>query len=154
MVVIVGISHERCQWLALRVWWQTLAFVTHKITWQWAYVAWLSLLLWKNWYHFLPKSTQSCYNCISRILIQCGIVLFNKKIHIEKCFTKVYVIYSYYCLLRASILSSKLMAQMGYTWFESDGATPRVHSWWIACISHWGWVMHICIRKLGHHWFR
>ena len=21
-------------------------------------------------------------------------------------------------------------------------------------LTHWGWVMHICVSKLGHHWFR
>ena len=27
-----GISHKWCQWLALRVWWHVLIFITHEIT--------------------------------------------------------------------------------------------------------------------------
>ena len=63
LTAIIGeIFHKQCQWLAWRVWWHALAFVTHEITWRRAYVAWLSPLPWKNWCHFAPKSTQSCYN--------------------------------------------------------------------------------------------
>ena len=25
---------------------------------------------------------------------------------------------------------------------------------WRCILTHWGWVMHICFSKLGHHWFR
>ena len=34
-----GMFHRQCQWLAWRVWWRALAFVTHEIIWRWAYVA-------------------------------------------------------------------------------------------------------------------
>ena len=37
-VIIGGIFHKQCQWLAWRVWWHVLAFVTHEITWRRAYV--------------------------------------------------------------------------------------------------------------------
>ena len=37
--IISGIFHKQCQWLAWRVWWHALAFVTHEITWRRAYVA-------------------------------------------------------------------------------------------------------------------
>ena len=32
--MIARISYERCLWLAWRVWWHALSFVTHKITWR------------------------------------------------------------------------------------------------------------------------
>ena len=37
--VIASISHKRCQWLALRVWWLAPAFGIHEVTWHRAYVA-------------------------------------------------------------------------------------------------------------------
>ena len=58
--MIAGISHKQCQWLALRAWWHAPAFGTHEITWRRAYVAWLSPLLWKNWYNCPLNSTLSC----------------------------------------------------------------------------------------------
>ena len=58
----VRISNERCQWLALRVWGHAPAFITHNITWHREYETKLNPLICNNWCHFLPKSTQSCYN--------------------------------------------------------------------------------------------
>ena len=40
--MIAGNSQEEYQWLALRVWWHALAFITHEITWRRASVALLS----------------------------------------------------------------------------------------------------------------
>ena len=37
--IIGGIFHKQCQWVAWRVWWQALSFVTNEITWRRAYVA-------------------------------------------------------------------------------------------------------------------
>ena len=37
--MIPGISHKQWQWLALRIWRHMLTFVTHNMTWCWAYVA-------------------------------------------------------------------------------------------------------------------
>ena len=45
--MIGGISHKRCQRLALKIWWHALALVTHEITYRWAYLAQLSPLLRK-----------------------------------------------------------------------------------------------------------
>ena len=36
--MIGGIFHKQCQWLAWRVWWHAMAFVTQEITWRRAYV--------------------------------------------------------------------------------------------------------------------
>ena len=31
---------------------------------------------------------------------------------------------------------------------SSDGST------WPVVLTHWGWVTHICVGNIGHHWFR
>ena len=64
--MICGISHKRYSWLAWRVWWHTLSFVTHGITWQRVYVI-KPTAMGKKWCHFKPKSTQSCYNTYRNI---------------------------------------------------------------------------------------
>ena len=47
--MIGGISDKPCQWLALRVWWYALAFVTHEITWRQA-----------NWWVWENKDVIQC----------------------------------------------------------------------------------------------
>ena len=45
IAIIGGIFHKQCQWLAWRVWWHALTFVTQEITWRRAYVAYYSMLV-------------------------------------------------------------------------------------------------------------
>ena len=59
--MIARISYERCRGLTWRVWWHTLVFVAHEITYHRAFVALFSSLLWKNRCHFAPKSIKPCY---------------------------------------------------------------------------------------------
>ena len=61
--IICRISLKQCHWLAWRVrwWWQA------RLSYTWNYliiksVIWLSLLIWKNWCHFLAKSTKSYFS--------------------------------------------------------------------------------------------
>ena len=60
--MIARVSYERWRWLAWRVWWHALAFVTHEITWHRAYVALSNPQLWKIWCHLPTKSTKTCHN--------------------------------------------------------------------------------------------
>ena len=62
--MIAVISHKWCQWFAWRVWWHVVAFVTHEITRHRAYIAKLSLLLWKS-------DTISHQNPHSPVIILC-----------------------------------------------------------------------------------
>ena len=79
--VIARISHDRCQWLALRVWWHALAFVTQEITWHQAYVARLCIHCYEKndvkplslVIKFDPSYTQMNHSTCTITLCQCSL---------------------------------------------------------------------------------
>ena len=59
LTAIIGeIFHKQCQWLAWRVWWHALAFVTHEITWHRAYV--IQIKICAEYRDMLPRPRLVC----------------------------------------------------------------------------------------------
>ena len=50
-----------------------------------------------------------------------------------------------------------LVCKMFAIFFRSQCGSKQalclIHQW-VSCVTHWGLVMHRCVNKLGHHWFR
>ena len=110
------ISHKQCQWLAWRVWWHMLTFVTRDYL-----MPSICSLLWKNLCHCPPKSTQSCYNLLSKLPCDIHLIAISQELFINLI-----------CNIFSEITLLKLPPFL-----------PGPNE-----LTHWGWVMHICISKL------
>ena len=113
--IIAGINQKRRQLWAWRVWWHALALVTQEITCHWAYIAKLSPLLWQKWFHFPPKSLESCYNV--QLMLTWGPLLSGRH-----PFNPLYILWLCCC----AGLCSLIARFMGPTWGPSGADRTQV----------------------------